>query len=189
MALESDRLFLSEALADLRDYVLSPDVYWPLRTRSKGGIRLPQLTIGNLLLSQARLRAQEFTSQPDPGLAEIFRQISEVRQEWRANWGNKAGREFRSRLNLWQQFISELRADPQRSAPVYAAEVRLRAILELLRPEISDLPRDQEEQLRMSDQILKGLTRPGPFIWETDLASGFLPNDFWFLYVSLPGKE
>lgn len=189
MALDSDRLFLREALPDLRDYILSPDLYWPLKTRSAGGIHLPQLTIGNLLLSQVRLAALERTSQPDDDLATITRQINEIRQDWRANWGLKAGREFVSRLNLWQQFLQELRPDPQRSVPVYATEVRMRAILHLLLPEGIDLPADQQEQLQMSDHILKGLTRPGPFVWEADLASGFPQADFWFLFVTFPGKE
>jgi hypothetical protein len=92
-------------------------------------------------------------------------------------------------LNLWQQFLRELRADQQRSAPIYATEVRLRAILQLLRPEVIDLPAEQEEQLEMLDQILKGLTRPGSFVWEADLISSFSQQNFWFLYVSVPGKE
>ncbi len=189
MNLDSDRQFLREALPDLRDYILSSDLYWPLKTSSAGGIHLPQLTIGNLLLSQARLAALRGAGQPDEDLAEIIRQINQIRQEWRVNWGNKASREFSSRLNLWQQFLRELRPDPQRSAPVYAAQVRMRVILQLLAPEVIDLPVEWQEQLGMFDQILKGLTRPGPFVWEADLASSFAQADFWFLYVTFPGKE
>jgi len=188
MALENDRLFLREALADLRDYLLSPELYRPLRTRSEGGIHLPQLTIGSLMLSRSRLQALELAGRPEPGLAEISAQIDEIRREWRTNWGLKAGREYLSRINLWQQFIRELSTDVRRRSPVYAAEVRVRAILHLLRSEVIDLPAAQEEQLAMLDQILRGLTQPGPFVWESDLAAGFGREDFWFLYVSFPGE-
>jgi hypothetical protein len=188
MAYESDWLFLREALPVLREYLLSSDLYWPLRTRAQAGARLPQLTIGSLALSLARLGALGLTGQPAAELAELSGRVDAVRQEWRANWGIKAGREFRSRLNLWQQYLRELRADPQHHAPAYASEVRVRAILGLLRSEAGGLPADQEEQLAMLDQILRGLTRPGPFLWEVELSGGFSQESFWFLYVAFPGQ-
>jgi hypothetical protein len=188
MAFERDWLFLREALPDLRDYILSSDVYRPLRTRAAGGLKLPQLTIGSLMLSQARLGALELPGQQEAELAEISRRINEVRQEWRVNWGNKAGREFGSRMNLWQQYLRELRGDPGRNAPIYPNEVRLRAIISLLHSEVTDLVPGQEEQLGMLDQILRGLSKPGSFVWEIELANGFPQEDFWFLYVIFAGQ-
>lgn len=184
MAFERDWLFLREALPDLRNYILSSDLYWPLRTNAPGGFRLPQLTIGTLVLSQARLGALGLIGQQEVELAEISRHINDVRQEWRTNWGNKASHEFRSRINLWQQYLRELRGDLGRNASIYPNEVRLRAILRLLRAEVNELTPDQQEQLRMLDQILRGISQSGPFVWEKELANGFPKEGFWFLYIT-----
>jgi hypothetical protein len=61
----------------------------------------------------------------------------------------------------------------------------MRAILQLLRSErVEPVSLNEEELLTMLDQILRGITRPGPFIWEAELADGFSREDFWFLYVA-----
>ena len=188
MALEGDWVFLKTALSDLRDYILSVEIYWTLRppARSPGGFQLPQLTIGNLLLSQARLQAAELPPQQAQVLAELTTQITAVRSEWRANWGRKADDEFRSRLNLWQQYLRELRAEPRRSAAIYAREVRQRAILHLLSSELSaEVPANQAEQITMLDNVLRGMSQPGSFVWEPELAAGFPSAEYWFLYRSV----
>lgn len=185
MAVESDWALLRAALPDLQNYVLSSDVYWPLGSSGSlsGGRQLPQLTIGNLMLSEARLAAAVSESKRGE-LAELQQQLHRVREEWRSNWSLKAGREFGSRLNLWQQYIQELRGDPRGHAKSYPSEVRKRAILRLLRHELLDgVPANEEELLTMLDQILRGLTRPGSFVWEPEVEAGFPSDAFWFLYV------
>lgn len=186
MAFESDWAFLRAALPDLRDYILSNDVYYTLRPVS--GARIPQLTIGNLLLSQARLSSLNLQPQQEDELAKIAQGIHQVREEWRANWGMKAGKEFTSRLNLWQQYIRELRGDTQRSGGSYPSEVRARAILRLLTADLTQpLSTSDQEMLTMLDQILRGITKPGPFVWEQELEDGFPAEGFWFLYVQFGG--
>jgi hypothetical protein len=192
MTHEGDWVFLKTALSDLRDYILSAEIYWTLRppARSPGGFQLSQLTIGNLLLSQARLRANDLPPQRAQELAELSTQIAAVRSDWRANWGRKADEEFRSRLNLWQQYLRELRAEPRHSAAIYAREVRQRAILYLLSTELSrEVPANEAEQIAMLDNILRGISQPGPFVWEAELADGFPPAEYWFLYRSVTGTK
>jgi hypothetical protein len=185
MAFEGDWIFLKTAAPDLQDYILSNEIYWTLRPaqRAPGGVQLPQLSIGNLLLSQERLMA----AGEQAGLAEIQSRVRAVREEWRANWGRKADQEFRSRLNLWQQYLRELRSDGRPSAGFYAREVRNRAILELLGSELSTgaPAAAEQEQLTMLDGILRGLGRPGPFVWEPELADGFNQDAFWFLFFDV----
>jgi len=146
------------------------------------------LTIGNLMLSKARLNALLAGGAQGNELADLSRRIDEFRQQWRVNWGIKAAREYGSRINLWQQYLHELRGDAHRNAAVYPSEVRQRAILHLLLAEVNDIPTGQKEQLNMLDQILRGLSQPGPFVWEPELASGFPKEDFWFLYVTFAGQ-
>lgn len=188
MATENDWVFLQTALPDLQDYILSNEIYWTLRpaARFPGGKQVPQLTIGNLLLAQRSLSALSLTGDRKTELSEIDQKIDALRDEWRSNWSMKAGREFSSRLNLWQQYLRELRGEPGGSQGFYAREVRNRAILRLLRPELLDgVPANEAEQLAMLDQVLRGKARSGPFVWEPELASAFPESDFWFLYVTV----
>ena len=191
MPFEGDWIFLQTALPDLQAYVISNELYWTLRpaVRAPGGVQLPQLTIGNLLLSQARLSALHLSTEEQAALSDLQLAIGAVRSEWRANWGRKADQEFSSRLNLWQQYLRELRADERPSEGFYAREVRQRAILQLLMPEMSSgVPQQQQDQLKMLDGILQGASRPGDFVWEPELAGGFDRQAFWFLYQDVVQK-
>lgn len=188
MAFESDWIFLKTAVPEFQEYILSSEIYWTLRPlqRAPGGVQVPQLSIGSLLLSQARLAALNLASAQQAELAEIQHAIEAVRSEWRANWGRKAEQEFHSRLNLWQQYLHELRTDAHPSAGFYAREVRNRAILHLLPADLSgSISKHEHEQLHMLDDVLRGLGRPGPFVWEAGLASGFGQEAFWFLYLDV----
>jgi hypothetical protein len=195
MSFESEWIFLRAALPDLQEYILSSEVYWTLRppSRAPGGVQIPQLTIGNLLLSHARLAALPLSAPQNEELAGMARQWSSLRDEWRANWGVKAGREFSARLNLWQQYLRELRADGRAQAGYYAREIRNRAILRILWPEIemnasTGVPDNEKEQFTMLDTILRGLGREGSFVWEPEVQDSFPKEGFWFLYLEV-GKN
>ncbi|MBE0697067.1 MAG: hypothetical protein IH586_09100, partial [Anaerolineaceae bacterium] len=134
-------------------------------------------------LSQARLTANQLPAQQVNELAQINKRIAQVREEWLANWRIKEEKEIAMRLNLWQQYLRDLRKDPRQYAPFYAREVRLRVILELL--DGAQGKNEHKEQLQMLDQVLRGLSEPGPFIWEAEIADGFPRQRFWFLYVAI----
>jgi hypothetical protein len=185
MEYESDLLFLHEALPDLQEYILSSEIYWRLAVGSSRN-KLPQLTIGNLALSLARLEAAAQTGEMKAEFDQLKQQIQQLRSAWLANWRVKGGREFGARLNLWQQYMHELRGDPSGQWVFYSTEVRKRAILTLLNVgDHADISGTQNDQLAMLDQILRGLTQPGPFVWEKELSDGFPEDTFWFLYVSI----
>jgi hypothetical protein len=180
--------FCARRSRSCRNISFLSDVYRILRppARSPGGVQLPQLTIGNIMLSQARLMALPLSAEQQAELADITSQMDQVRSEWRANWGIKAEREFASRLNLWQQYLRELRSDPRQQMSFYASEVRNRVILQMLRTELPGQQAQQDgEQLEMMDQILRGNTRAGDFVWEEELAAGFPKETFWFLYLAV----
>ncbi len=188
MAFENDWVFLQAALPGLREYILSQDIYRPvaLPARAPRGVQLPQLTIGNPLLSQARLSALVLDDEQRAELAGIARQLERARNEWRVHWGRKAAREYSSRLNLWSQYLRDLRADLRANAAFYPNEVRHRAILRLLVPEMLEgIPQNEVEQINQFDEILRGLTQPGPFVWEPEAESAFPWDGFWFLHVAM----
>ena len=187
MAFEHDWAYLQAALADLQDYILSNDLYRPLHLSHKpGSAQAPQLTIGSLALTLANLSAQPLSGDQASDLAALKQRIDALRSEWRSNWGRKAAKEFGSRLNLWQQYIRELRGDPRGQARYYPGEVRQRTILQLLRAEILEsIPAHEEEQVTLNDTLLRGLTEPGPFVWEAAVQAAFPASDYWFLYVQV----
>jgi hypothetical protein len=188
MAFENDWVFLQAALPDLQRYILSKDLYWPLTlpARAPHGVKIPQLTIGNVLLSEARLAALSLESAQLAELAGYATRIEQVRKDWRANWGRKTGQEHTSRLNLWRQYLRELRTDSRANAAFYTNEVRHRAILRLLLVEILDvIPQNDAEQINQLDEMLRMIAQPGPFVWELEVESAFPRDGFWFLYLDV----
>jgi hypothetical protein len=187
MELENDLAFLREAVPDLQNYLLSREIYWPLggNVRISGGAHLPQLSIGNLAFAQARLSALKMADGQQSELSRLTEQIQVVRSEWLSNWRLKAGREFNARLHLWQHFMDDLREDRGQHSPFIGREIRNRVLLQLLSENEAEVSTSDEKLLEVLDQILRGMTRPGPFAWETEISAGFPPDRFWFLYVAL----
>jgi hypothetical protein len=99
-------------------------------------------------------------------------------------WEAKAAHEIRSRFSLWQNFISDLRHDPDQAAEFYAREVSWRVLLELLSAELP-APPPETEALETLDAALKSYWRPGEFVWEPELKTAFPEAPFWYLYGSI----
>ncbi len=192
MAFENDWLFMQAAVPGLQDYLLSRDLYrpLPLPPRAPREAQIPQLTIGSLLLSQARLSALALDPACQSDLAGYRQTIADVREEWRSNWSRKAGQEFPSRLRQWGQYLHDLRGDPLAHVSSYQNEVRQRAILRLLKAELLEgLPQNEIDQADLVDGVLRGLSRPGPFVWEPEVEPAFPREAFWFLYVQIPTER
>lgn len=181
---QQDRWFLEEALPQLQEYLLGEELYWAL------GGSLPRLTPGNLLLALARLEAV------DPDSAWKLRgKLDLIQAQWRSAWEKKTTRETENRLRLWSQFLAEQAHEegPQRAH--YAASVRERVILQLLRaaaPQwLSSSWSSGEsvsrpvERLSELDALLRARFKPGGFAWEAIYQGVFPESDFWFLYGSL----
>jgi hypothetical protein len=181
-----DLQYLQAGLDQLESYLLSGDIYRPIGIQAgRGEPPYPQLTLGSLLL--ARLRAQVSAEIPAEKLEleRLDQQIEALRSRWRSAWSNKAQAEFRSRLNLWRDFLEEYRQDPASNRDRYAYEVNRRVLLELLTPETMQLPIPSQQALAGLDQWLRSSLTPGPFIWEASLAPSFPRATFWYLYGKL----
>ncbi len=172
---ETDALYLKAGLEELESYLLSREVYWPL-----GRSSLPQLTLGNLLLTRLRLKARGLLSTAEEA------RLEEQRYRWRVAWEKKARQEFRSRFRLWKNYLEDYSETPSAFAPDYPQEVRHRAILELLQAEMTT-PLPETLQLEQLDEHLRAVFIPGPFIWEADLQPAFPKETWWYLYGRLRG--
>jgi len=160
MTIQTDRRYLEAGIAELENYLLGRELYYPL------GRRLPQLTLGGVLLALKRLPENE------AGKFEV--RINRVYTKWRSAWERKAGREIRARGELWKNFLAEYPGDPGGTARLYPQQVRYRAMLTLL-GEASDV----------MDVYLKSIFVPGSFVWEPEVGGNFSGEIFWFLFGTL----
>ncbi len=179
-----DLEFLKIGLDQLEPYLLTDELFWMVTERPSGQqASFPQLTLGNLLISLARLqgfaKARQLSPRDSTELARLERQLESVRSKWRVAWENKAHHEFTSRLHQWVNYLDELVKDRADHAPFYHTEVRLRALLELLRTELSAAT---HPDLTPLDAQLKAILHPGDFIWEEGAAAAFPQEKYWFLY-------
>jgi hypothetical protein len=159
MPTQKDNQYLSAGVPELENYLLSNALYYPL------SLELPQLTLGGILLSLARMGTQA---------AKFEAQVEAVHSKWRAAWDGKSSREIKARSELWLNYLSEYRADHKMGARLYPQNVRYRAMLSLLGKTEED-----------SDVFVKSVFREGKFVWEEECAPNFSREKFWFLYGTL----
>jgi len=159
MSTEKDRQYLAAGVPQLQNYLLSGQLYYPL------SMRLPQLTLGGILLSLKRMGTR----------AAVFEaQVEEVRSKWRSAWEAKSSREVRARSELWMNYLSEYRDAPKAGARLYPQNVRYRAMITLLGKIEDD-----------SDAFTKSVFQDGDFIWEAECAPNFERETFWYLFGTL----
>ena len=162
-----DRHYLETALPELKTYLLSDTLFYPLTHP------LPRLTLGGLLLSQRRLHAYEDVSPLDL-------RLDMLRSKWRVAWEKKAAQELETRLRLWGNYLNE-HGNNKELGNYYAHEVRLRVMAGLLSVELGHEP----DELVALDQLLRAKFCSGEFLWDQALSNEFSRDDFWFLYGRL----
>ena len=172
---EKDRAYLEAGIPDLENYLLSDELYWPISAR---GYDLPRLTIGGILLVQARLEARS------ERIESLVVRLDGIRSKWRVAWETKAGRGVQARMRLWGNYLSDYRQNHEGQADAYPHNVRYRVMLHLLLAELPTAPPEQKE-LSHLDSLLHVSLIPGDFIWETDLEAGFPREVYWYLYGKL----
>lgn len=183
---EYDAGYLEVAVELLEDYLLTKEVHWKLNAPSPAGEPgYPTLTLGALLLAEARLRARVLTAKQNQRLSHSQIELERIRSKWRTAWGNKAREEFRSRLDLWGNYMDDFRRDPPGNFDRYRYEVSRRVMLDFLAADAPEIPISQRELLIGLDKVIEGLTVPGEFIWDEELASGFPAEGFPYLYRAL----
>jgi len=170
-----DLSFLEAGIPEIKGYLLSKELYWPI---SVPGNTLPRLTIGGILLTQTRLEAR------GERIEAFIAQLDGVRSKWQVAWETKASREVQARMRLWSNYLSDYRHDPEQHADVYPHEVRYRVILNMLFAELPT-PHAEQDTLKQLDSVLRVNLIVSDFIWESELQSGFSRDEYWFLYGKL----
>jgi len=185
-SVEYDLGYMDAAVDLLERYLLSRQIYWKMiASAPTGDPPYPSLTLGGLLLALARTRARQLNPKQTQQFTQLVGEIDIVRSKWRTAWENKAQDEYRSRLNLWRDFLEEFRQEPEDNADRYHYEVGRRVMLHLLDGETRGIPPAEHQMLAGLDSILSGLLVPGEFIWGKELAAGFSRDEFPYLYGTL----
>jgi hypothetical protein len=168
--------YLRAGLEQLKDYLLSKQLFWNSGLGSaENGRPYPQLTLGNLLFSK---RVVE-TAGAEP---ELINRFDAIKKEWKSAWQSKAEREFASRLDPWREYIVYLKQYASADSRDYETEIRVRTLLELLIPEAPGLSENQLHTLEIEDQHLRRLLDEGDFVWDAELKPAFPHSRFWYLY-------
>jgi len=178
--------YLQNALQLLEKYLLSGEMYWPIRTAPPASAPpFPSLTLGGLLLSLARLNSPAIADEYQAMREQLRREIESNATRWRVAWEGKALREFHARLTLWRDFLDEYRSSPENHTDRYAYEVNRRVMLDLLEPYTEHVPEAEKELLRGLDQLLRASFTVGGFVLEAWLEPAFPAKSYWYLYGNL----
>lgn len=180
---EYEMRYLQAGVSALEEYLLSDEVYWQIGIRAgPGEPPYPNLDLGNLLLSRARAVALSQHVGQDSRSVELEGKVEANRTRWRVAWERKAARCFAARLNLWRDYLEDYRRDATDNLDRYAYEVRHRVMLHLLQAECGAIRPAEEHLLHALDLLLEAVFIPGTFIWQMELATGFPPEPYWYLW-------
>jgi hypothetical protein len=170
----------------LEQYLLSDEIYWATGANPPpGDPPYPQLTLGGVLLAQARLNARRESGDLIPELTRLEMRLDTIISKWKVAWIKKASREFLGRLKLWRDYLEEYRANPDDNYDRYAYEVTRRVMLHLLKPFAIQISEAEKELFAGLDKLLAAMFVRSDFIWDESLIPGFPQADFWYLYGHL----
>ena len=174
-----DLQYIQAALEQLESYLLSDQLFWPVNVSPPAGQpSYPKLTAGNLLLALKRLQSSASTPGSQAVVRKLDDQVHALTTHWQSAWQKKIEHEYTSRMHQWGRFLQELENDPEKQAPYYHTEVRLRLLLDLLAEES-----DQEMPMTISyDAMLKQFFESGESIWDDDDSAAFPKGKYWYLY-------
>jgi hypothetical protein len=186
--IDYEKAYLQTCAEELKTYLLSKELFWPTGLRASSAMPpYPEMTLGNMILSQALVNAMAINEADSPdiaGIDYIVSQIDTVHKRWRVAWEKKAQREFAYRLRQWNTYLNDLRVNYKSSASNYSVQVRQRVLLELVGRETGDYKGDQLN-ISSLDNLLRGYFQVGEFLWQKGLAEGFPQEPFWYLWGKL----
>jgi hypothetical protein len=176
------------AMADeIGDYLKSSTLFWEPDRHRPGGADLPKLTIGGSLLAMRRLETLHgrLDAEQAQALARAREALAHQKQEWSIRYQTKLARELRSRLDAWAWYLDDVNQQGEPAIAHYPRQVETRAKIDLLLGEAAEVGLDGEEsrqRLADLDERLGARFIVGEFCWMEELASGFPPERFWYLW-------
>jgi hypothetical protein len=172
---------VANMLLELEQYLLSPELFWPLHPQNSPAPQA-RLTLGNLLLSLDQLLAMRpgWDVPTESRFLKISHLWAQAQVKWQSAIQRKAAQELSSRMNLWGAYVYDLE-DGQGAKFDFRHEIRHRVIIERLFD--LGLPRDRwEKELQQLDQRSQKLVDKHDFVWSQPLQTQYPHQQYWFLY-------
>jgi hypothetical protein len=186
MTIESDLDYLTYMADEMKDYLLSDEVYWHTAGPMAEG------TLGGILVRMRRLYAaySQMSAEQKEAYDRAKTTIEGQLDKWRVQAENKARRELKARVGEWNRFIDELESDIEEYSAEWDNIVYLRTAIHLLMGIREDLISDEDaEAIAALDARYRTLAKPDAFAWDDAFAGEFPNEDFWWLYVSPAENE
>lgn len=191
--LERD-LVIAEAIAgELKPYLLSNTLYWPLQSSRHVRYALPNGTLGSLLMRLHQLAAirEQLTSGQMGRLDNALATTQAELDHWVVQAEEKTRREVKARARAWSLYVAEAEARPERYEDEYPMQARGRSALHFLQ-EFSPRALNGSSlvtEVIVTDNRLRGYAKPGPFVLPAALLPAYPEELFWWLHVRLTGEE
>jgi len=186
-----DLTIVEAVAADLKPYLLSDALYWPLHTSHPGRTPLPNGTLGAMLMLLHQLDCLRASLSPDQAyrLEQATSRAEAELGHWAAQAEAKASLEARARARAWHTYAAEAETTPDQAADDYPQQARGRTILALLQVRFSGVFRGASftGQVTLADQRLREITWPAPFVLDPALEPAYPAEHYWWLYRR-PGR-
>ncbi len=186
LSIRHDLAVIETMVSELEVYLKSDTLYWQMTPAIPISPPAPMLTLGGFLIRVHRLDGQQGKlEQVELGRLSVVRKsFQALTQEWSAHTEKHIRRELQSRLNSWQWFVDDCRAEKRSCITYYATEAELRTLIEhivefgLCFGNLDDL----RARLRRLDAQFMRWFKPGSFVWRSDLEQVYPQEHFWWLY-------
>lgn len=182
----TDLAIVQEMVNEFRDYILGEEVYRTLVIRTHLGEERVQSSGGDLLARLHKLQAQQAQLAPEQAqaLADVQRQLDEVKRDFKTAFHDLLVREVKARLNSLKWYLDECQEDRRQCRIQYPFEIRNRQrIAEIWKEIAGDAPEGLRGQIDAIDRRIRAMATPAPFVWDERVKEVYPQSDYWYLYI------
>lgn len=174
-----------EAMAErLVPYVYQEELYGLMPSN------LPKLTVGGLLMRVARLQqlVELLSENQQQALKNAQAALAATKEAWHVHYVGKLHREFKSRLESLELYLSEASDNLRAFAENYNSQMEKRVICEGLLREAVGMEEPSPEMRNRLPGLDNGIRRyieAGNFRWDSRLEAVYPSTDYWYLYANV----
>jgi hypothetical protein len=188
--LAQDAAVLGAMAGQMAEYLDSDILFWPA---PQGG--MPMLTLGGYLLREHRLLGlpQLLTAEQRTQVdAAVFR-FNQALADRVVRFETKAHHELEARLRQWEEYLKDMDRGTFDRTSNYSTAVETRAMIAALLNRLGMPPYRTEKRpaqhLAALDTRLRGIWRPGEFVWPQEWQPAYPRPEYWWLYGLPRTKE
>lgn len=182
--LTQDLKIFRRFIEEMDDYLSVSKLFYNL------GPTMPKMTIGGLLMRQARLlQGRELLDQPAQN--ELDKAVADLQASLSGRivaFEKKAHEELEARLRQWKEYLGDIQKDKS-AADFHHNSVESRVMIQAIIDQLSLPPYQLNSQVpsRVTalDEILQSRWISGNFVWQDGLQSAYPKDTYWYLYGSV----